>query len=60
MTEEVNWDQLDKRKFVVWGAGLFSVMPLFLRSMCILSRQHGMVVAISKAFEDSRCLNDVY
>lgn len=25
MAEEVNWESLDKQKFLVWGAGLFSV-----------------------------------
>jgi len=27
MAEEVNWETLDKQKFAIWGAGLFSVSP---------------------------------
>ena len=25
MAQDINWEKLDKQKFLVWGAGLFSV-----------------------------------
>lgn len=35
MGEEINWDSLDKQKFAIWGAGLFSVRS-FLHPYCAI------------------------
>ncbi|GIL45476.1 hypothetical protein Vafri_2709 [Volvox africanus] len=53
-TEEVDWDRLDKNKFFIYGAGMFSGVTLTLYPLSVIKTKQMTLPGISGGFQGVR------
>ena len=53
--EEVNWDRLDKRKFFMYGAGMFSSVTATLYPLTVIKTKQMVLPGVSGGLKVRRC-----